>query len=351
MSRVSSVFLRRVVAGAITALAIATATQAAADDRADRSGVASAAFSSLPSGKVPLPPKSKTPATIGANEKVAGFFFAGPKGRADYVTLVSSAKAAKQMMEGTRGDGSEGRRPSEACFTEREQNGMRRFDDTEEAWRGSLQSSLGMSASTQHGQRPVVTAVHSERVADEDGRPSLEIIDAWIDPMTRGARLIGRSTVPLVLLSTLFEGTKIYALRDAETVHVILVPSRDRKRTGHEGLFATADTSLVQSGCDHIRATLKTEKGQGQTASFVASVELPSLDKEAPETKEAKEAREVKEAKADPMAAFRASRPRTELRTRPVHVQASVTWASRDKDALVSVSAGWDSRERVTPVF
>jgi hypothetical protein len=328
---------------AISAATIATATEASAD--ANASG---AAFSTLPTGKVPLPPKAKAPAAIGANEKVPGFLFAGRKGlRSDYVTLVSSAKMAQQLNEGTRG---EGPRASEACFTEREQQGMRRFDETEEAWRSNLQSTMGMNASSQHGQKPVVTAIHSERVADEDGRVSLEIIDAWVDPVSRGVRLIGRSSVPLVLVSSVFDGTKVYAARDGETVHVVLVPSRERKRSSGEGLFATVDNAIMQSSCDHIRATMKTERGQGQTASFIASVELPSLEPESKETKAEKEAREAKEAKSDPSAPFRV-RPRAEQRHRPVHVQASVTWASRDKDPLLSVSAGWDSRERTTPVF
>ena len=36
----------------------------------------------------------------------------------------------------------------------------------------------------------------------------------------------------------------------------------------------------------------------------------------------------------------------TEIRVRPLHVHASVTWPSREQEPLLSVSAGWDSRER-----
>ena len=326
--------LRTVVVLALAAFTIATVSDAAAEDRSG--GASSASFASLPSGRVPLPPKSKAPAAIPGSEKVAGFFLSAGKGRADYATLVSSAKMAKQLTEGFRDDAS---LVGEACFTE-DQPGMRRGDETEAAWRPDLQPMLAMNTSSQHGQRPTVTAVHSERIAEEGGRVSLEVIDAWVDPVSRGVRLIARSSVPLQLVSTLLGGTRVYAARESQSVHVVLVTPNVRRSSGQGGLFAIANESVFSSACDHIRATLKTEKGQGQTAGFVTNVELPSL-----------EAKDAPEGKPDAAAGTGFGRPRVEARVRPIHVHASVTWPSRDKEPLLSVSAGWDSRERTTFVF
>jgi len=318
---------------ALTAAALTAVTDASADERS--SGASGAAFASLPSGRVPLPPKGKPPAAIPGGEKVAGFFVAAGKGRADYATLVSSPKMAKQLLEGFRDDSS---LVGEACFTE-DQPGMRRGDETEPAWRPDLQPMLAMNTSFQHGQRPTVTAVHSERIAEDAGRVSLEVVDAWVDPQSRGVRLIARSSVPLELVSTLLGGTKVYAAREAQSVHVVLVTPKVRRASGQGGLFAIANDAVFSSACDHIRTTLKTEKGQGQTAGFITNVELPSL-----------EPKEAQEAKPD-AAQMGFGRPRVEARVRPIHVHASVTWPSREKEPLLSVSAGWDSRERTAIVF
>ena len=320
---------------AFTALTIATVTDAQADDRS--SGASGAAFSTLPSGTVPLPPKAKAPSRIAGSEKVAGFVIAGRKGGGDYVTLVPNAKVAKQINDGTRDDSS---LAGEACFTEDRPGSRRGFgdDDSDQprAWRSDLQPALTLNASSSQGQHPSVTAIHSERIAEEGGNATLEVIDAWVDPVTRGARLIARASVPLELVSTLLGGTKVYAARESQSVHVILVTAKAHRTAGQGGLFAIADNNVASSGCDHIRATIKTEKGQGQTASFISNVELPSL-----------EPKDAKEPEAKPGTA----QARPEARIRPIHVHASVTWPSREKEALLSVSAGWDSRERTAFVF
>jgi hypothetical protein len=321
------------ISAALLAVTIATVTDAQADDKS--TGATSATFSALPSGTVLVPPKAKAPASIPANEKVAGFALAGRKGRQDYISVVSSAKIAKQLTDGTRDESS---LAGEACFAEDSQNQMRsRFDETTDqprAWRPDLQPVLTLSSSMRSGTRPTVTAVHSERVAEEGGKVSLELIDAWVDPNTRGVRLIGRSTVPLELVSTLLGGTKLYAAREAQNVLVVLVTPKVHRSTG-QGVFATVDNTVFQTSCDHMRATLKTEKGQGQTVSFISNVELASVEKEP-------------EPKPD---APSLGRPHTEMRVRPIHLHASVTWPTREKEPLLSVSAGWDSRERTAVVF
>lgn len=337
-----------VLAVAAVTVATFTVTDATAQDPpATATGASGATFSSLPSGTVPLPPKAKVPAAISANEKVPGFFMALRKGgRSGYIQLVSTAKLAKQITDGTGSSRGDTSIAGEPCFTEDRPSmrfGLGRAEEGEAMWMPNLQQALSMNTAAQKGQRAPVVAVHSERIADESGEVSLEVVDAWVDPVTRGARQIAKSSVPLELVSTLLGGTKVYAAREGQSVHVILVSSKDKRRTPNEGLSAIADNNAFNSSCDHIRATLKTEKGQGQTASFVATIELPSLDP--------KEADPKPEAKLEPGFGFRGVTARPEARVRPIHVHASVTWPSRDKEAFLSVSAGWDSRERTAFVF
>lgn len=339
-----SSILRRSLGCGLVAIMIVTGSNAAAEGRsptATPGPVASATLSSLPSGRVPQPPRAKAPLAIPAREKVAGFTFTAQQKGADWIGLVPSAKVAKAVSEGNRSA-----LAGEACFTEDGSiNGFGRgfsLDeegaDAESAWRPNLQPVLSMSAAFQRGQRPAVVAVHSERMAEEGGKVSLEVVDAWVDPVTRGVRLIARSSVPLELVSTLLGDTKVYAARESQSIHLVLVAPKEQKRTGNEGIFAIADSSVFHSACDHIRVTLKAERGQGATSNIISNVVLPSLDPRTPEETKPEAAREGRAAPA-------------EARVRPMHVHASLAWGSRDKEPALTISAGWDSRERTALVF
>jgi len=293
----------------------------------DRTGATGSTFSSLPTGTIGAPPRGKVPGAVAGGEKVPGFFVAKGNFGRDFISIVPSARAAKQFEGGSR----EEPQPGEACFVE-DQPQNRRFgnDDADRAWRGDLQPALMMQSSSTGGNRPAVTAVHSERVVEDGAKVSLEVVDAWVDPRSRGVRLIGKNTVPLLAVSTLLGGTRVFAARDGENVQIILVAPRALRGGSQDGIFSIVDTNVSHSPCDHMRVAIKSEKGQGHAASFVTNVQLATI-----EEKDAKP--------AEPKPGVPA---RIETRFRPIHVNASVTWPSREKEALLSVSAGWDSRER-----
>ena len=315
----------KALAGLLAAATLATVTDARADDK---SGATGSAFSTIPAGTIGAPPKGKVPAAIPGNEKVPGFFIAKGNFGRDFVSVVPSARAAKQFEGGSR----EEPQPGDACFVE-DQPQNRRFgtEEKDRSWRGDLQPALMMQSSSTGGNRVGVTAVHSERVVEDGAKVSLEVVDAWVDPRSRGVRLISRSTVPLLAVSTLLGGTRVLAAREGEDVHVILVaPRASTRAVAQEGIFSIVDTNVSHSPCDHMRVTIKSEKGQGHSASFVSNVQLASSD----------------EKDTTPAPAKPGMPPRTDIRFRPIHVNASVTWPSREKEPLLSVSAGWDSRER-----
>ncbi len=310
--------------GLLAVAALVTVEDANADDK---TGATGSSVSSLPAGTVGAPPQGKVPGAIAAGEKVPGFFVAKGNFGREFIAIVPSARAAKQLEGGSREEPQAG----EACFVEDQpQNRRLGNDDADQGWRGDLQPTLMMHSSSNGGNRPTVTAVHSERVVEDGAKASLEVVDAWVDPRSRGVRLIGKSSVPLLPVSTLLGGTRVFAARDGETVQVVLVAPRAPRGGSQEGIFSIVDTNVSHSPCDHMRVAIKGEKGQGHSASFVANVQLATLDE--------KDARPAEPKLGTPA--------RTETRFRPIHVNASVTWPSRDKEALLSVSAGWDSRER-----
>jgi hypothetical protein len=321
--------LRGALVLGFAALTVIFVSDAAGDGRAG--GASTATFSSLPAGTVSLPPRARTPASIPGRERVPGFVVvAEKKGRGDYVSVVASARRAKQISDGM-GFGDDTSLAGEACFTQGQDSRRGRDGgEAETSWLPNLQQLVVLSTSTQQGQHPTVEAMHSERIVEEGGHVTMETVDAWVDPLTRGVRLIGRATVPLELIASTFGGNRVFAVRDKEVVHVVLVTPRERTRRAREALFAVAGGDVFNSGCDHLRVTLKAEKGQGETASFISVVELPSLV-------------------GDPGAAKgKAAAPGVveTTRVRPMHIHASASWAIRDKEPLLSVSAGWDGRER-----
>ncbi|MBS2011268.1 MAG: hypothetical protein JST00_00035 [Deltaproteobacteria bacterium] len=324
--------MKSLLLGSIVAVSLVIGGTAAAEAPATPAPAA-ATFSALPGGRVPVAPKGKAPVAIGAGERVPGFFVERQQGRADFVNLLGGAAQAKARSEG-RGEHQAG----DPCFTERTQSfGLGSSGDDEEepqTWHQTLQPSLFMSASSQHGSKPTVTAVHSERIAESGPTVSLEISDAWVDPVTRGVRSIARSSMPLQLVATMFGGDRVFAARDGETVHVVLI-TKDQSRS--RGLFAINDGRILNSACNHIRASMKAERGQGAAATFISQVELGPLDP-------SKDDEAKVDPKKDPFGALR--RLRTEKRVRPIHIQSSLTWSSRDKEPILTVSAGWDAREQ-----
>ena len=81
-------------------------------------------------------------------------------------------------------------------------------------------------------------------------------------------------------------------------------------------IFSVVDTNVSHSPCDHTRVVITSEKGQGHSASFVSNVQLASTE----------------ETDATQPPAKPGVPPRTEVRFRPIHVNASVTWPSREKE-------------------
>jgi hypothetical protein len=180
-----------------------------------------------------------------------------------------------------------------------------------------------------------VNAVHVERVVDEgDDRAALEITDAWVDLKSQGARLIGRTKLPLKLVARAPGDIRVYAMRDKDSVQVVLVEPSTTTRTW-QGIVQTGDQGTSTSGCRHARAELALERGSGETSTFVVTAELPATAAD----------KELVAESASGSAGLEA------VRTRPMHVHASASWASRDAEPVLAVSVGWAARDRATTVF
>ena len=194
-----------------------------------------------------------------------------------------------------------------------------------------------------HGDE--VHAIHAERfVEGSGGHASLEITDAWFDPRSRGARVLGRSTLPLSRIFIGPNGLEVYAARDGEAMQVVFRTSdhpaedpalADALRTRQRSMSVSLpDRSAGGSDCGHLRAVLRAPAGGGQMATLQSIAFLPPVDGNFGEIREGAE----KDERGETM--FRA------MRQRNYQISVSATTSSADSNPVVSIALGWLGRER-----
>jgi len=268
------------------------------------------------------------PASVGARERVPHLDvlprrLTYEQDSPRYATVAADATVGDGML---RGDVFEYESNRDACLMEATQ----RFDVHEQEGQGGdgPRDSVDLWPRSRENAAGGVTAIHAERIVETKGAFSLESTDAWVDPSTRGARLIGRSSVPLRLIRTVIGGVRVFGTRDRTNAGELMqfVVARDGNDRGLGGMTATrhAAGGASKSQCGHLRVTLSAKDG-GESATVVASMTLAIQQ--------------------SPRAAWR------EARIRDVAVHLSVSKTSRDKEPVVAVSFGWASRERRQRVF
>jgi hypothetical protein len=331
------------------------------------------AFASLPEGHVAPLPRAAPPAHIAATERVDGFF--PSKMRPDmaramsarpgvsFTYLFAQEKQAKAFMASRSGSGNEC--PVDTCLTDGGDGATlsRAAADDADAdaepgdWPASCSSmlsfqvDLGQDASAgAAAKRPDAAAqnVHAVRsqqlVMGEDGHASLSVTDVWLDARTRGARLIGRSTLPLSRVFVGPNGLEVYGARDGNAVHVLMHagdhPADDPAlsellRARLRALAVTLPDGSGGSGdCGHVGFTLRAAPGEGQMVTLRSAAFLPSLDADhgGPDG-ESDDARAERWVEA--------------MRQRPFQLSVSATSSTADATPVLSIALGWTGREHI----
>ncbi len=270
-------------------------------------------YAELPVGEVSEPPTKKAPWGVGGGERAAGFVVSQMDG---YLTVAP-----------TRGETTPPPGGAPVCYSMAQPVGAAMPPDPPEMEWAMAQPSVSMPGP---GNGGTVTVLHSEKVVAVDAtHATLEWADAWIDPNTRGARLIKKGALPLRLMRELPGGGQVLAGRDAERVHVVVVTSPTPDKVNFSGrdqlLTLTAAGMNNAAGCRHLRVGLRADKGAADNATVFMNVPLPALEDAAAKAK---------------------GSGTPSVRVRSLAVSASVSWSSRDAEPVVSVAAGWRSRER-----
>jgi hypothetical protein len=334
-------------------------------------------FASLPTGAITQHPTGDPPKQVPATERVPGFFVGKPppsrtaNGRISFVMIFATDKEARDFST-ERGRFFNGEGPSDVCFSERAVD----IDIDEPGgpaeWNPSLEPAVQVAPHFQPNMRKKalkamrpsdiprkfeVTAVHQERFVDQgNGMAQIDMVDAWVDPATRGARLIGRASLPLQKVGEAPGGLVIYGAK--ERTHVQLVIRRARPSEGDDG----APTSMEEmrraqlrrmpliveassgahdaSNCGFTRVQLHAEKGVGEMAQLETTVLTTSPPEEQPPRKDSP----LQALLGDGDAAQDLTLP--ELRVRPLTIHLSTSWTSKDKEPVISVTMGWAGRDR-----
>lgn len=348
------------MAAAMIGLGAAAATSDARADQGARPSLAvtwaAPAWGTMGQGALAPVPEEPAPARIPGKEHVAGFALSGPEPvKRPNVRHIRSSKAkasasqAQAMayltaegttdVEGTSGD---------TCFEDA--TSAASLDDEGGDGDGAQAPDHGVPSPLQWGAGGMarlamsfdpskatgaVRAVHAERwVPGAEGRASLDVTDAWVDPRTRGARGVAHYVLPFVRIFRGPNGLEVYAMRDRRVVQVVVrAPTAQGEAAGETAqAIRTALRSFnvqvsggveATSDCGHLRFALRAEPGAAEMATLRSVAYLPRLT----------------EAPPPDLADV------TTLRHRPFQLSVSATQLASDAEPRLSVSLGWTGSE------
>jgi len=201
-------------------------------------------------------------------------------------------------------------------------------------------------------RRSPVRYVHMEKLEVHSGQAMLELTDAWVDLMSYGARLIARSSRPLVRIATAPNGTEVFASRDEKAAQVVVrapsvpldgVPEKEKQRwldelepvVNHLGLQTQNSGGFDASDCGHLRFVLEYEKGSGQMATIITTAVLKGGVEE--EVDDPKPAADDEEAEDRALA----------VRTRLLLGNVSLSQSTSEKTPTLSISWGWGTKAQI----
>jgi hypothetical protein len=329
------------------------------------------AFASLPEGHIASLPRETPPLRIAATEKVDGFYptrlspkLARQMSIRPGVSFTYLFPGQQQARAFARSRANRNDCAVDPCLTDGGIAASLRAAATNDPdadpgdWPQTCSAMLSFQVEprpnpsrARRGRKPQpstdgqnVHAVRSERLTlEQDGHAMLSLTDAWVDARTRGARLIGHSTLPLSRVFVGPNGLEVYAARDGNALQVVVRasdhPSDDPALAEQLRARLRAMTVSLPGGnggngdCGHVGFTLRSAPGGGQMATLRSTAFLPSLDGDpgGPEG-ESDDARAERELEA--------------LRQRPFQLSVSTTSSTADASPVVSIALGWTGRER-----
>jgi hypothetical protein len=200
-------------------------------------------WSKLPAGTMTTVP-AKKPGFVSAKESTPGFVVSSQPGQPNMAFVAPDARSARAIREG-------GERTLSTCYAVDQGN--------EAEWVENMDAAASLWRRSREDPDGGVRAVHTERIVEKDGTFTLEVVDAWVDPATRGAKTIAKTKLPLELLAKPIGGVRVFAARDERKTgpsFVQFVVARPEGGNAMGGLTAVrmVGSNAHSNNCTHLRS-------------------------------------------------------------------------------------------------
>jgi hypothetical protein len=297
--------------------------------------IAAASLPSADLGSVP----GKVPARIGAQERNRDIFVASAD-KEGSATIVATGKFDMQRF----GDQLH-KLPADRCLVVDHQFGM---DQDAHPWPSDLQLFSHLNARVMGAPiRPV--AARLLQTKSNETAAEVEYQDAWVDPLTRGVRTFAKGKLQFARIGEYVGGVRVYAGKGAEDVNFLVVmgatKNQESIRAGRmQGMTAMSNEGRGASfqQCTFALLSLPIVKGDGATTTVRVPLVLG-----ADEVRDDEQGNRTVPSVVPTGAPLTTGLPKTlELRVRELGVNLSTSWATRETDAVVSVTTTWLGRER-----
>jgi hypothetical protein len=338
--------------GGAAAVALFTLPTLADDSKSDATPPVSTpniVFRSLPTGHVSTMPSDSTrPASIAPGSKADGIWVVrqprtGMSADIAEAYVVGSEAMAKSIKSGSFSNDED----NPGCIMTSMQRGS--AGDDGGPWQSFAESrnqidwraSSPKASAEEKAMNPRVHSAHVERFSKTpDGKATLDWADAWIDPVSAGAKSIAKGSLSLAKVATGPSGLEVFAAKEDGWVHFVV-------RTGE---VKEEDAGFLRSMAKQIQATLPNDFGGMSTDCGFMRVSLPagakSNDMATFETEAVlPPAKKPGADSTDPTDMASKLRALREIRRRQLLVNVSTTQSSADKEPVVSVAFGWGGPE------
>jgi hypothetical protein len=193
-----------------------------------------------------------------------------------------------------------------------------------------LPASGSDSASFRSTPGASVVPLRTERlIVKSSGEAALELIDAWADMRSFGARVVSTNRVALTPIGKGPAGFTVYGFRSGDTVQVVVPVQTFVAHVDAAGMMG-------RTGCDHVRLALDAAPRSGSMILAAGMIEVPQAHKDQLRSTVTL-ANEIPQ-QAMPM---QPQEMAPEKLWRAVQVSVSTSRTARDREALLSVVVGW----------
>ena len=324
-------------------------------------------FTALPTVSINnLPDQKSMPSGVAASSKIPGLVSAVPSPRKGYygqpgwryIGVFVNDEDAKKFKDhkldrwGRRPDDQHIPNTSTTCFSvvdhwQLKNNSDRTWHRQLEQWPQVRATIPGSDAAKQSPDYAKPRAMRIERLQRRADDAILHVQEGWYDPVTMGAKQFASYKARFKLVAKGPTGVEVYAARadeDDAVEFVVYQPLLERKLVNVTGNSMTVQRAgrHASSDCGHARLALRFAPGAGEHGSVQFDVVLPD-----PEDKDGKKKPKQDAKKAPPDGENRG----TEIRIRRIVAHMGVSQGAKDKEPIVSVTFGWQGRERRQRIF